>query len=197
MKKVLIAILCSILILGSGFSVTAAIDIDKLTDYKKVITNDDFTEMTYKNLNITNFTGFLFQSSGPKKLSFVGLTVDNGTFFNRTMLMFSFFGTSLIRIMLLGFPFVRPNLLFVSDVDFTLEYKRDNLRGNLSRNRYTTFYQYYEEGNATDQNTTIQNEKHTIKLEGFTGAILLTKRSLFSSPRISIFGGADNVTLVE
>ena len=193
MKKILIAVLCSIIILGSGFTATAVIIPEELEVDQEII--DKYTTLEKDS----NYTGYIFASLGPKKLSYIGLKIDNGTLFNRTWLGISFIETILVRMLLLSkAPLMRPTVLLVTDLDFTLTYKRDNLRGNLSRDLYFTTFNYLEEGNYTGDNTTIFNEKHTVKVEGFQGAIILTKRNFrLGSPKFMIFGGAENVTLVE
>lgn len=189
MKKAILAILFSMIFIASSYSVSA------ITIPEEFEVDQDLVDKHLKVTEDENFTGYYFASIGPKKLSYTSLKIDNGSLFNLTWLSLSIFETFLLRIMMWYKPLIRPVVFIVNDIDFTLSYKRDNV--GRARNTYFTSFQYVEDGNYTGENTTIWNEKHTVKVEGFMGIIMLTKRSIQLGPTIMIIGGADDVKLVE
>ena len=80
-------------------------------------------------------------------------------------------------------------------IDFTLEYKRDIPKGNVSRYKYWTQFGGYENNSFTTNSTSIYNEKHKLEVKGFHGAILTTKRTVITPPLIVMFGTYDKITL--
>lgn len=108
---------------------------------------------------------------------------------------------------------ILPRILPVTDVlvfgglDFTVEYKRSlilenikdkrgNSLGNFSPFFYWTSFEEITDGNRTNK-TVFFNTKHTVKVEDFTGVIMVTKRFLYMPPHFFIIGTCEKVTLLS
>ena len=194
MKKILIAIFLVTILAGSTLSMAIPSAIKKINESSELIKNySDIDESE----NITFFT-----TQGPKKISIMRMKINNGSLIgDRTQLKMSIAETIFFRLALMfKYPLVRPLFLFISPenkIDFTVEYKKDIVNGNESRNKYLTYITRMENGNITTNNTIdIYNKKHTVVVEGFCGLIIITKRSFRMPPSVIMFGPCDNATLV-
>jgi len=192
--KILIPMLVSFIILSSSISV-AEPNIPKNIDESREIIKE------YVDLNDgENVTTYGFTTFGPKALSISKITVENGSFFNKSMLGLNLLLTIMMRFGMLMTPLIRPTILFVFDtdkVDFTVEYKRDVPLGFFSRQFYFTFIDEMGNESNPDNATEIWNEKHTVRVEGFYGVFMTTKRSVLMAPSFMIIGICDNVTLIQ
>ena len=189
MKKIFL-ILCSFLLLSSTFTVSGLniiqeedLDIDKYID-------------AFDNENSTN----QLKVAGPRTWPYFRMRVDEGSIIDRTMIFETLTVSVIARILFYSFPLMRPTIFVVSEdskIDFTIEFKRDIPQGNSSKFRYLTQFGEYVNGSFTSNSTSIYNAKHTLKVEGFYGAILITKRCLALHPVITMSGRYDTATLVD
>jgi len=197
MKKILIATLCSLLFLGSTLNVVASSNI-KIVDLEQ----NDMPENEIGRC--INFEGqeneTRFQTVGPRWWPLFKLKVENGSIIDKYSLLETLVATAAARIVFYSFPLMRPMLLVISEqskINFTLEYKFNIPKENQSRYKYMTRFGEYVSGNFTDNSTTIYNTAHKVRVEGFYGVILLTKRCVILSPTISLVGICDKAALIE
>jgi len=192
MKKLLLVVFCCLIVLGSGLTASAITIPDEL-DVDQEILDDIDNLLRIREEN--NETTMGFHTVGPRNMMFSKFTIDKGTLFDK----FDLLTTVFLRIFFIGLPLFRPISFFLIDdetIDFTVEYKRSLPADNLSRFHYLTGFETYEDGNWTNE-TNIYNTKHTVKVEGFYGAIDFTKRSALLPPTMMIVGLCDNVTLIK
>ena len=197
MNKLLVALLCSIITLLSAFAVTAS-NITKIQEMER-FDIDDFSIDSINKENVSN-SSYFFKTAGPRMWLYSRMKIENGSIIDKELLLSNIVLNIIVRILFLSYPLLRPMIFAISEdnkIDFTLEYKRDITKGNLSRYRYTTEFGRLENGTFTDDNTSFYNEKHIVRVEGFYGALLTTKRCTLLSPTLVMSGYCDKVTLLE
>lgn len=195
MNKILIILSCS-MILISTFTVTASKNSDLQID-EWVDAYDIFDDVKTKENN--GNSSYFFKTAGPRMWLYSKMKIENGSIIDKELLLSNIVLNIIVRILFLSYPLLRPLIFTISEdnkIDFTLEYKRDIAKGNLSRYRYTTEFGRLENGNFTDENTSFYNEKHSVKVEGFYGALLTTKRCSLLSPTLVMSGYCDKVTII-
>jgi len=197
MKKMLIAILCSLLFIVGTLNVVASAT-TKIAYFKHFDTSENEVDKYINFEEQINETRF--QTIGPRWWPLFKLKVENGSIIDKYSLLGTLAATAVSRIVFYSFPLMRPILLVISEqskIDFTLEYKFNIPKENQSRYKYMTRFGEYVDGNFTDNSTTIYNTAHRVRVEGFYGAILLTKRCMVLSPTISLVGICDKAALIE
>lgn len=191
MKKIVLTFLCIFLLLGSTLTIAQP------NLPKNEYINSKLIGKYVKNTNNENETTRYFATVGPRKLSITIVTVDNISSFNITMFLYSMILTIGMRLAFLPKPLLRPTIFIIQDkIDFTIQYKKDIIQGNISKNRYTTWFGELVNDSFTNE-TMISNQKHTASVKGFRGLIILTKRSLGFAPSFVIAGGCDSVTIIK
>ena len=152
----------------------------------------------YVDLNYENTTTYGFTTIGPRASTISKITFQNGTFQNKSMRRLNLMLTIWMRLGLLIFPLTRPiGFIVFNKIDFTVEYIQDMPQGLFSRGEYFTFINEIVNGNFTNNTIQILNEKHTVKLEGFYGCLLLFKRSMILPPSFMIAGICERYTIIQ
>jgi len=152
----------------------------------------------YVDLNYENITTYGFTTLGPSASTISKITFQNGTFQNKSLFWLNLMFTIEFRLAFFMFPLTRPIGFLVFDkIDFTVEYIKDMPQGLFSRGRYLTYILEMVNGNITNNTIEIFNEMHTVKVEGFNGALIFLKRSVRMPPSFMIVGVCDNVTLIQ
>jgi len=196
MNKLLVAVLCSIITLLSTFTVTVtASNIPKIQEMERF----DIDDFSIDSINNISNSSYFFKTAGPRMWLYSRMKIENGSIIDKELLLSNIVLNIIVRILFLSYPLLRPIIFTISEnnkIDFTLEYKRDIANGNLSRYRYTTEFGRLENSTFTDENTSFYNEKHAIRVEGFYGALLTTKRCTLLSPTLIMSGYCDKVTLL-
>jgi hypothetical protein len=185
------------MILISTFTVAGSKNPELQVD-ELVNTYDVLDDIKIKENN--NNSSYFFKTAGPRMWYFSKMRIVNGSIIDKELLLPTIVLNIIVRIIFLSYPLLRPLIFTISEdnkIDFTLEYKRDIDKGNLSRYRYKTEFGRLENGNFTDENTSFYNEKHSVKVEGFYGALLTTKRCTLLSSTLVMSGYCDNVTLID
>jgi len=200
MKKILIAILCALLFLGCSINVNA-IEMPKIKDFKEVETSDDLIEKFIEITEEEQNTSLRLTTAGPRNFRYFKMRITNGSLIDRYSILDTLVLNIVIRVFFLVWTplkLLRPTIYVISEqskIDFTLEFKRDIPEGNASRYKYWTQFGEYENNSYTTNSTSIYNEKHTLKVEGFYGAVLMTKRTVMTPPLIVMSGNYDNITV--
>ena len=193
--KLIAAFLLSLIILSSSISVAQQVVIEP-----KDIDADNEIIKEVPQINIGNNTTYGFFTMGPRAFTITKITVQNGTFNNKTLFGLNLLMTIALRLSLWKNPLMRPITYMVlppGTVDFTIEYKRDIPLGLYSRNRYFTLIDEMVDGNSTNNSIEIWNQKHTVEVEGFYGIFMKTKRSVLMAPSYMIVGICDKYTLTQ
>ncbi|MCJ7571890.1 MAG: hypothetical protein MUO82_08450 [Candidatus Thermoplasmatota archaeon] len=150
----------------------------------------------YVDLNNENTTAYLFMTLGPRDSTISKITYQNGTFLNASSFWLNLMFTIGLRLGFLVAPLTRPIGFMVLDkIDFTVEYIQDMPQD--SRGLYYSYIVEMVNGNLTNNTINITNEKHTVKLEGFHGALVLLKRSMLFPTSFEIVGECDHYTLIK
>jgi len=143
-------------------------------------------------------TTFIFMTFGPRDSTISEITFQNGTFQNKSLRLLNIMFTIGLRLTFLLFPLTRPIGFFALDkIDFIVEYKKDLPRKLFTRDGYMTMIDEWVDRNSTNNVITILNEKHTLKVEGFHGFLVLFKRSMVMSPSFEIIGECNRYTLIQ
>jgi hypothetical protein len=149
----------------------------------------------YVDLNYENTTTYGFTTAGPRDSTISEITYQNGTFQNKSLFWHNLKFTIELRLVFFMFPLKRPIGFLGDKIDFTVEYKQDIPEG--SKRSYLTFIVEMVNGNFTNNTIQISNEKHTVKVEGFRGGLVLLKRSMLAPSSFFISGICDHYTLIQ
>ena len=154
-----------------------------------------------ENKNTITYTYF-FETLGPRDSTISKITFQNGSFQNKSLTWFNLMYTISLRLIFFIIPLTRPiGYAIIKDkIDFTVEYKKDkSIDGPFSfRGCYYTKITEVMNGNLTNNTIVIFNEKHTVKVEGFSyGSLVYFKRSMLLVPSFGISGVCDNYTLIK
>ena len=149
----------------------------------------------YVDLNYENTTTYGFTTVGPRASTISKITFQNGTFQNKSLFWHNLKFTIELRLVFFMFPLTRPIAFLGDKIDFTVEYKQDVPQD--SRGKYNTFIVEMVNGNFTNNTIQILNEKHTVKVEGFYGFLLLFKRSMTLPPSFMIVGICERYTIIQ
>lgn len=141
--------------------------------------------------DVRNETGKVgFWTFGPHRRIISKISFLNGSKTDLLKIKFILRRNLLPRIL----PFT--NVMVFDSVDFTVEYKRTLLLGNLSPFFYCTTFDDNFSGNMINS-TRFFNRKHAVKVEDFTGVIGVFRRFLYMPPHFLIVGTCKNVTLLS
>ena len=188
MKKKILVFTFLVFIMLPITSFTSAISVsEEKQDF--ILESKDCVDLNYENTTMYGFLTF-----GPNDPTLSNITYQNGTFQNRTLFWHNLRLTIQLRLLFLIFPLTRPIGFLASDIDFTVEYKQDIPQD--SRDKYNTYIFEIVNGNFTNNIIDISSEKHTIKVEGFNGGLILLKRSILTPPSFVISGICDHYILI-
>jgi hypothetical protein len=150
----------------------------------------------YVDLNYENTTTYIFMTLGPTDSTISEITYQKGTFLKNSSFWFSLIFTILFRFGMFLHPLTRPIGFYTFDkIDFTVEYKQDIPQG--SEVGYLTNITEIVNGTLTNNTIQIMNEKHTVKVEGFFGALVLFKKSRIMPPHFFINGFCEKYTIIQ
>ena len=188
MKKKILFFTFLVFIMLVITSFTSAVSISEEKQYF-ILESKECVDLNYENTTLYGFVTF-----GPNDPTISDVTYQNGTFQNRSLFWYNLRLTIQLRLLFVIFPLTRPIGFLASDIDFTVEYKQDIPQD--SREKYNTYIFEIVNGNFTNNIIDISSEKHTIKVEGFIGGLILLKTSILAPPSFVISGICDRYILI-
>lgn len=179
--KIIGVLVCIFVIVSSELPAMA-------TSIAQNISIDEVARYTALN-NDGNETRMGFWTYGP--IRFISrFTLLNGSTTDLLKIRFIFRKNLLPRLLPSNYV-----MIFDGNLDFTVEYKRSLILGNLSAFMYWTSFGEFADGNMTNR-TEFFNVKHAVRVEGFTGVIGVIHRFLYMPEHFVIVGTCENVTLI-
>ena len=189
-KKGLIFIIVSMLLLTTFPNINAVADDPcNITITNLKITSEELKDHITKYSNDNNTTEIGFATIGPNLLRFRRITFQNGSLFDIIRMKYILRRNILPRLL----PWTHV-FTYNGDLDFTVEYIKDNPMENMSSKFYFTMYEDNVTGNITNE-TIIWHKRHTIKVEDFYGDFTVFNRILTRPPSYLIVGCCKKLTI--